>query len=37
MHVDTSKDKEIDEQLAEAQRKSEDVNLLDDKSPATPE
>ncbi|MUV14475.1 mechanosensitive ion channel family protein [Noviluteimonas gilva] len=37
MHVDTSKDKEIDEQLAEAQRKTEDVNLLDDKAPATPE
>ncbi|MGO4549494.1 mechanosensitive ion channel domain-containing protein [Lysobacter sp. 2RAF19] len=37
MHVDTSKDKEIDAQLAEAQRKSEDVNLLDDKNPASPE
>lgn len=37
MHVDTSKDKEIDAQLAEAQRKSEDVNLLDDKNPSTPE
>ncbi|KGQ20419.1 Small-conductance mechanosensitive channel [Lysobacter dokdonensis DS-58] len=37
MHVDTSKDKDIDAQLAEAQRKTEDVNLLDDKSPATPE
>ncbi len=36
MHVDTSKDKEIDAQLAEAQRKSEDVNLLDDKNPASP-
>ena len=36
IHVDTSKDVEIDEQLAAAQRKSEDVNLLEDKSPATP-
>lgn len=36
MHVDTSADKEIDKQLAEAQRKSEDQNLLDDKNPSTP-
>ena len=36
MHVDTSADKEIDNQLAEAQRKSEDQNLLDDKNPSTP-
>ena len=36
MHVDTSKDKEIDAQLAAAQRKSEDQNLLDDKNPSTP-
>ena len=36
MHIDTSADKEIDKQLAEAQRKSEDQNLLDDKNPSTP-
>jgi hypothetical protein len=36
LHVDTSADKDIDKQLAEAQRKSEDHNLLDDKNPATP-
>ena len=34
--VDTSADKEIDDQLAAAQRKSDPDNLLDDKNAATP-
>jgi small-conductance mechanosensitive channel len=34
--ADTSADKEIDAQLAEAQRANDADNLLDDKNPATP-
>jgi small-conductance mechanosensitive channel len=36
MPADTSADKEIDAQLAQAQRAKEPENLLDDKDPATP-
>lgn len=36
MHADTSADKEIDAQLAQAQRRKEGENLLDDQSPSTP-
>jgi len=36
MHADTSADKEIDAQLAQAQRKKENENLLDDQAPEKP-